>query len=118
MQKSQESEWEENTARLFCGHQHSDIDRSRVILRKHDLALNVELKETVSERPELIKRIVDIVSVMENVHISSFDYRLLEMVKRKADTNGNSLSCGKKSVIGKILNSIHVRMVFIFTNGC
>ena len=40
--------------------------------------------------------IVDIVSMMENVHISSFDYHLLEMVKEESDTNGNSFSYRKE----------------------
>ncbi|WP_438310661.1 glycerophosphodiester phosphodiesterase [Sporosarcina sp. FA9] len=45
------------------------------------MGLNVELKETVSERPALIKEIIPIISGLKNVHISSFHYHLLEKVK-------------------------------------
>ncbi len=49
---------------------------------KHRLALNVELKETVSAHPEFVERILDSVSYLDRVHISSFDYHLLEVVKK------------------------------------
>lgn len=48
----------------------------------HDMELNVELKETVSERPESVARIISIVSLLDDVYISSFDYHLVEVVKK------------------------------------
>ena len=104
--------------RLFWS-SHSDIDRSVAFCEKHGLALNVELKETVSDRPELIEMIVDIVSIMENVHISSFDYQLLEVVKEVRAHEWKQLFLSERKVsIGIILNSIHVQMDSIFTNDC
>jgi glycerophosphoryl diester phosphodiesterase len=67
--------------RLCYGHRIMTLIEAVSFCEKHNLALNVELKETVSERPELVKLIVDIVSIIEDVHISSFDYNLLEVVK-------------------------------------
>ncbi|WP_318614971.1 glycerophosphodiester phosphodiesterase [Sporosarcina sp. YIM B06819] len=68
-------------ARMVNGHQIPTLTEVAMFSDKHGLALNVELKETVSERPESIERIVDSVSHMENLHFSSFDYRLLEKIK-------------------------------------
>ena len=48
--------------RLFSGHRIPTLIEAVSFCEKHHLALNVELKETVSERPELFKNIVDIVS--------------------------------------------------------
>ena len=68
--------------RLFVGHKIPTLIEVVSFCQSHHLALNVELKETVSERPEFIKQILDIVTHVEEVHISSFDYELLEMVKK------------------------------------
>ena len=84
MQKSREFESAKRYRRLF-GHPIPTLIEAVSFCETHGLALNVELKETVSDRPELIKMIVDIVSVMENVHISSFDYHLLEVVKEESE---------------------------------
>ncbi|MBO0586395.1 glycerophosphodiester phosphodiesterase family protein [Sporosarcina sp. E16_8] len=90
--------------RLFCGYSIPTLIEAVSFCEKHRIALNVELKETVSDRPELIKMIVDIVSVMENVHISSFDYRLLEVVKRESERMETAFLIGKKSVDWTNLN--------------
>jgi glycerophosphoryl diester phosphodiesterase len=68
--------------RLFAGNHIPTLVEVVLICQKHHLALNVELKETVSERSEYLKQIIDTVSHLDNVHISSFDYQLLEMVKK------------------------------------
>ncbi|MBO0600296.1 glycerophosphodiester phosphodiesterase [Sporosarcina sp. E16_3] len=90
--------------RLFCGHCIPTLIEAVSFCEKNNLALNVELKETVSDRPELIKMIVDIISVMENVHISSFDYRLLELVKEESERMETAFLIGKKSVDWTNLN--------------
>ena len=41
--------------RLLCGHRIPTLIEAVSFCEKHGLALNVELKETVSDRPELIK---------------------------------------------------------------
>lgn len=47
----------------------------------HGLALNVELKETVSEHPEQVGNIIRLLEPLEDVHISSFDRTILEEVR-------------------------------------
>ena len=69
--------------RLFAGNPIPTLTEVVLFCQRHHLALNVELKETVSERPEYLKQIIDTVSHLDNVHISSFDYQLLEMVKKE-----------------------------------
>lgn len=45
----------------------------------HKLKLNVELKETVAERPEQVRQIMDLIEpIASSVHISSFHYELIE----------------------------------------
>lgn len=52
--------------------------------RVQEVGLNVELKETLLERPQLVKRVLDCLAPLTNVHISSFHYELLEEVKKHA----------------------------------
>lgn len=68
-------------SRFIAGHHIPTLIEAVAFCDQHNLALNVELKETVSDRLECLERIIEIASGMENVHISSFDYRLLEKVK-------------------------------------
>lgn len=68
-------------SRMVNGHRIPTLTEAAMFSNDHGLALNVELKETVSERPESIERIVDSVSYLESFHFSSFDYHLLEKVK-------------------------------------
>ncbi|MEK5038704.1 glycerophosphodiester phosphodiesterase [Sporosarcina sp. FSL K6-3457] len=67
--------------RMVNGHRIPTLIEAVTFCERHHMALNIELKETVSERPETIKRIIEIVTYSENLHFSSFDYRLLEKVK-------------------------------------
>ena len=46
------------------------------------IGVNVELKETLLERPQVVKRVLECLSPLSNVHISSFHYELLEEVKK------------------------------------
>lgn len=48
----------------------------------HGLGLNVEIKETVVERPEKVRQIVELVAHLPQLHISSFHYEIIEEVKR------------------------------------
>lgn len=68
--------------RLVNGHPIPTLIEAAAFCERHHLALNVELKETVSARPEFVERILDSVSYLDSVHISSFDYHLLEEVKK------------------------------------
>jgi len=90
--------------RLFYGHRIPTLIEAVSFCEMHGLTLNVELKETVSDRPELIKMIVDIISVVESVHISSFDYRLLEVVKEESKRMETAFLIRKKTVDWSNLN--------------
>ena len=46
------------------------------------IGLNIELKETVSDHPECLSSLLDQISVLDEVYISSFDYNLVEKVKQ------------------------------------
>ncbi|REB10071.1 hypothetical protein DVB69_04500 [Sporosarcina sp. BI001-red] len=46
------------------------------------IGLNIELKETVSNNPESLSVLLDQISVLDEVYVSSFDYRLIEKVKQ------------------------------------
>lgn len=46
----------------------------------NSIGLNIELKETVSRNPERLKDLLDQVAILDNVHISSFDYSLIRRV--------------------------------------
>lgn len=65
---------------------------------QHRLVLNVELKETASERPELIGRILSDLAILDDVHISSFDYAVIEKVKSLAPEMETAFLLRKKSV--------------------
>ncbi|WP_342505121.1 glycerophosphodiester phosphodiesterase family protein [Sporosarcina sp. FSL K6-2383] len=67
--------------RLVNGHRIPTLLGAVAFCERHHLALNVELKETVSQRPEFVEKIVGSVSYLDHIHISSFDYHLLEKVK-------------------------------------
>ena len=71
---------------------------------KNGLDLNVELKETVSERPSFIPEIIAILSELQNVHISSFDYHLLELVKEVAPSMETAFLVRKKGVDWQNIN--------------
>lgn len=46
------------------------------------IGLNIELKETISNNPESLSELLDQISVLDQVHVSSFDYNLIEKVKQ------------------------------------
>ena len=85
-------------ARLFRGHPIPTLIEAVAFCQQHGLALNVELKETVSARPAYVRDIIDIVSIMEDVHVSSFDYKLLEYVKNENPLLETAFLLRKKSV--------------------
>ncbi|PIC63298.1 hypothetical protein CSV79_12455 [Sporosarcina sp. P13] len=65
---------------------------------EHNLALNIELKETVYGQPEVIQRILDYVDGMENVHLSSFDYETMQLVREESEAMETALLVKKKTV--------------------
>ena len=46
-----------------------------------EMGLNVELKETISECPECLPSLLEQLAVLEDVHVSSFDYELVKKIK-------------------------------------
>ncbi|MDW0111329.1 glycerophosphodiester phosphodiesterase [Sporosarcina aquimarina] len=47
----------------------------------NSIGLNIELKETVSRNPEKLSVLLEQLAILDNVHISSFDYALIKRVK-------------------------------------
>ncbi|MEK3934277.1 glycerophosphodiester phosphodiesterase family protein [Sporosarcina sp. FSL W7-1349] len=68
--------------RILMGHPIPTLLETVTFCHQRNLVLNVELKETVSESPDSIGRILSDLSILEHVHISSFDYGVLEKVKQ------------------------------------
>lgn len=65
----------------------------------HNLKLNVELKETVAERPEQIKQIVELLErIAPLIHVSSFHYEVIEEVKRQNRSIETAYLLKKKQV--------------------
>ncbi|MFJ7933781.1 glycerophosphodiester phosphodiesterase [Sporosarcina sp. NPDC096371] len=85
-------------SRLFHGHRIPTLLEAVTFSEQHGLILNIELKETVSEHPETIKQIVDIATLLDNFHFSSFDYNLLEKIKELDATIETAYLLRKKGV--------------------
>jgi glycerophosphoryl diester phosphodiesterase len=67
--------------RRFIGHRIPTLREAVTFCELNRIALNIELKETVSERPEHLREIIDMAIMLDNIHISSFDPEILEKVK-------------------------------------
>lgn len=67
--------------RIFKGHRIPTLQEVVSFCELKRLALNIELKETVSERPELLRNIIDIAMLSDSVHLSSFDPEILRKAK-------------------------------------
>ncbi|MFC5603501.1 glycerophosphodiester phosphodiesterase [Sporosarcina koreensis] len=70
--------------RRFKGHRIPTLREVVSFCELNRLALNIELKETVSERPEFLREIIDMAMLLDDVHLSSFDPEILMKVKAMA----------------------------------
>lgn len=61
------------------------------------LALNIELKETVSERPEFLRDIIDMAMLSDSVHLSSFDPEILRKAKAMEPSIETALLAKRKT---------------------
>ncbi len=68
--------------RRFYRHRIPTLEEVVHFASHQPITLNVELKETFLERPQLVQTVVDKIQPLPSVHISSFHYELLEEVKR------------------------------------
>jgi glycerophosphoryl diester phosphodiesterase len=68
--------------RSLFGHSIPTLLEVVAFCETYGISLNVELKETISERPESINDIISMLSDVKDVHISSFDYNLIQKVKK------------------------------------
>ena len=90
--------------RPLKGHRVPTLVEVTHFCEKNRMGLNVELKETVSERADFISPIIDILSGLENVHVSSFHYHLLERVKEVIPHMETAYLVRKKGVDWENLN--------------
>ncbi|MFS0575135.1 glycerophosphodiester phosphodiesterase family protein [Sporosarcina sp. 179-K 3D1 HS] len=84
--------------RILAGHSVPTLLEVVTFCYQRNLVLNVELKETASERPELIGRILSDLSILDHVHISSFDYGIIEKVKQLDPSMETAYLLRKKGV--------------------
>lgn len=84
--------------RMFFGSRVPTLIDVVLFCQVHDIALNAELKETILADPESIHSILASLSVLNNVHISSFHYELLKKVKLIDDRVETALLVRKNSV--------------------
>lgn len=83
--------------RSFAGHQIPTLREVVSFCEMNGLALNIELKETVSERPEYLRDILDIALLLDNIHLSSFDPEILELAKKLEPSIETALLVKKKT---------------------
>ncbi len=67
--------------RLIKGHRIPTLQEVVSFCELKRLALNIELKETVSERPETLHKIIGMAMLSDSVHLSSFDPEILRRAK-------------------------------------
>ncbi|PIC84829.1 glycerophosphodiester phosphodiesterase family protein [Sporosarcina sp. P1] len=65
---------------------------------EHNLALNVELKETVYGQVAALEQILHYVEPLSTVHLSSFDYETMRMVKELDSDMETALLLRKKTI--------------------
>lgn len=76
--------------------------------REYGMALNIELKESVYSNREAIERIIQCADLVPNVHISSFDYETLLIVKEIDPDMETALLLKRKQVNWDQLADYHV----------
>lgn len=84
--------------RIIASHRIPTLYEVVAFCETHRMGLNVELKDSILERPDVIPQIIDIVSGVENKHISSFHYSLLEKVKAYCSDVETAFLVRKKDV--------------------
>lgn len=67
--------------RLFMGSRVPSLRETVSFCLLHNIALNIELKETVIANPESLNEILDMAALLDQVHFSSFDYGILQRVR-------------------------------------
>ncbi|WP_432355382.1 glycerophosphodiester phosphodiesterase [Sporosarcina sp. A2] len=67
------------------------------------IGLNIELKETISEHPDCLPELLDQISILDNVYVSSFDYNLIQKVKQIDSTMEAGLLLKKTMLADKEL---------------
>ncbi|PID23023.1 glycerophosphodiester phosphodiesterase [Sporosarcina sp. P3] len=75
---------------------------------EHNLALNIELKETVYGQTAALEQILHYVESLSDVHLSSFDYETVRMIKELDRDMETALLLRKKSVDWQNLDSYEV----------
>ncbi|HEX5564827.1 MAG TPA: glycerophosphodiester phosphodiesterase family protein [Sporosarcina sp.] len=62
------------------------------------LALNIELKETVSDRPEFLREIIGMAMLLDSVHLSSFDPEIIKKAKAMEPSIETALLVKRKTL--------------------
>lgn len=83
--------------RRLKGHRIPTLREAVSFCELNHMALNIELKETVSERPECLSEIITTAMLLENLHFSSFDPDILKKVKEKEQSIETALLVKRKT---------------------
>lgn len=94
--------------RLFMGNRIPTLRETISFCLLHQLALNIELKETVVENPEYLPAIVEMASLLDQVHFSSFDYGILQQVKALQPKMETALLLKKRQLVPDLLAGFEV----------
>lgn len=89
--------------RRMFGHSIPTLFDAVSFCAKHDLALNIECKETVYGKISVIEQILQYVEPLQDVHLSSFDYETMRLVKEQDPTMHTALLLKKKTIDWKQL---------------
>lgn len=98
--------------RMWRGAQIPTLYEVAAFCSRFELALNVELKETIPLQYSFLQAMIDIVSVVEAVHMSSFDYRYLQMIKELNPSFETALILKKKDILERQLSSFDAADAF------
>ncbi|MCG3089023.1 glycerophosphodiester phosphodiesterase [Sporosarcina cyprini] len=94
--------------RIFMGSRIPTLRETVSFCLLHQLALNIELKETVVENPESLPGILEMASLLDQVHFSSFDYGILQKVKALEPKMETALLLKKRQLAPELLNNFEV----------
>lgn len=83
--------------RQIIGHRIPTLREAVSFCELNHMALNIELKETVSERPEFLHEIIELAMLVDNVHLSSFDPCILKKAKAIDETIETALLVKRKT---------------------
>ncbi|QTD41737.1 glycerophosphodiester phosphodiesterase family protein [Sporosarcina sp. Te-1] len=94
--------------RLFMGSRIPTLRETISFCLLQNVALNIELKETVIENPESLLDILNMATLLDQVHFSSFDYNILQRVRELEPKMETALLLKKRQLDPNLLANFEV----------